>query len=126
MVTSKSTRLDEFNAARRVARLHRRVSVTLRSHRTSFIYSPAFKKTLGLIALNKVTAIRGAWEPQSRTGSEAKRSDRVHVECHKQAEATWTAVEYRSTRTRSLRSASLPVLLSLLFSVVYCDHGKTF
>src|SRR5688572_16673718 len=43
----------------------------------------------------------------------AKRSGATEsdVECHKQAESMWTAVECYSTWTRSLHSTSLPVLL---------------
>src|SRR5687767_13378806 len=51
--------------------------------------------------------------PQSRTGSEAQRSDRVRIERHKPAEATYAAIECYSTWTQSFRCASLPVLLSL-------------
>ena len=50
----------------------------------------------------------------SRTGSEAERSDRVRTECHKQAAPMCTVVECYSTFTRSLRCASLPVLLPVL------------
>src|SRR5688500_18614537 len=51
---------------------------------------------------------------QSRTGSEAQRSDRIHVECHKRAERSSKLIEWHSMRTRSLRCASLPVLLCRL------------
>ena len=47
---------------------------------------------------------------KAEPGAKRSRSDRVRVECHKQSEG-WTALECSSTWTRSLRCASLPVLL---------------
>src|SRR5688572_18491991 len=62
-------------------------------------------------ALHKNCLYTPMWVKESRTGSKAQRSDRVRIERHKLAEATWTADECYSTWTRSLRYASLPVLL---------------
>src|SRR5687768_10970131 len=61
-------------------------------------------------ALHKNCLYTPMWVKESRTGSKAQRSDRVRIERHKLAEATWTADECYSTWTRSLRYASLPVL----------------